>query len=165
MAIDSGSLTLTVVGDVDRPLTLRYDELLRLPAIERRVLMDCMSGSRSSAVMKGVSIARLVAMSEARDTVSLAVFHCVDGHCERVPLVDLLYGEAFLAYSVKGERPAEPSWPPRLAIPGRFGYKWAKWVQRIELVSGGPGVYGEGHLAAPPRGARSASPSTPLSAA
>ena len=47
----------------------------------------------------------------------------------------LLERDAFLAYSVNGEAVPKLGYPLRLAIPGSYGYQWAKWVVRIELVS------------------------------
>ena len=47
----------------------------------------------------------------------------------------LLERDAFLAYSVNGEAVPKLGYPLRLAIPGKYGYQWAKWVVRIELVS------------------------------
>jgi len=47
----------------------------------------------------------------------------------------LLEREAFLAYTVNGERIPMYGYPLRLAIPGKYGYQWAKWVVRIELVA------------------------------
>ena len=30
--------------------------------------------------------------------------------------------------------PREHGFPLRLVAPGKYGYKWAKWITRIELV-------------------------------
>ncbi len=133
--VDVRSFTLTVDGEVDRPLVLSYDELLALPATERAVRMDCVGGFRNNTVMKGVPLADLFALAQARGSVRRAVFYCADGYHESMPLVELFQGEAFLAYSVNGERPDRLGCPLRLAVPGKYGYKWAKWVHRVELVA------------------------------
>ncbi len=118
-----------------RPLVLRYDQVLKLPTVERMVRMDCMSGTRSDIVMKGVTLARLFCLARARGSACRAVFHCADGHSESIPLIDLLQYEAFLAYSEDGEHVDDVSYPLRLAVPGKYGYKWAKWVRRVQLVA------------------------------
>ena len=38
---------------------------------------------------------------------------------------------------------AEHGYPLRLVAPGKYGYKWAKWVEGIEFVTGSPKGYWE----------------------
>ena len=49
-----------------------------------------------------------------------------------------------MAYRVNGECLEKFGYPLRLAIPGKYGYKWAKWVVRIELVAHDRKGYWEG---------------------
>lgn len=129
------SFTLRIEGEADRPVVLRYGELLALPAVERTVPMSCAGGTREDALAKGVTVAHLFALARVRDTARLAVFSCADGHEETVPLIDLLRNEAFLVYSVEGERVDELGYSVRLCIPGKFACHWAKGVERVELVA------------------------------
>lgn len=132
--VDVRSFTLTIDGAVGHPLVLRYDQLLELPAVEREVRMDCVGGFRNNTVMKGVPLTHLLDLAEVQDTARRAVFHCADGYRESIPIVELKH-EAFLVYSVNGAHVEKLGYPLRLAIPGKYGYKWAKWVQRIEIVT------------------------------
>ncbi len=133
--VDMRSFTLTIDGAVGHPLVLRYDQLLELPAVEREVRMDCVGGFRNNTVMKGVPLTHLFDLTEVQDTARRAVFHCADGYRESIPLAELLKHEAFLVYSVNGAHVQKLGYPLRLAIPGKYGYKWAKWVQRVEFVA------------------------------
>ncbi len=72
-----------------------------------------------------------------------AVFHCADGYFTTHPMKDLIETEAYLAYAINGEESPEHGYPLRLVSPGKYGYKWAKWVVRIELVPGSPLGYWE----------------------
>jgi len=64
--MDSAARTLTIVGEVDRPLALHLSELLRLPAVERRVQIVCASGRVSDVVMIGVTLASVFALARVR---------------------------------------------------------------------------------------------------
>ena len=132
-AMGSEAHMLTIDGEVDRPVVLRFDELLLLPAVERRVQIVCASGEISDAVMRGVTLADVFDLARVRSTARLALFTCSDGYQERVSLADLIQREAFLAYWVGGEQVEEPGSLPRLSIPGKVGSRWAKGVRRIEL--------------------------------
>ncbi len=142
--VDRHTSTLIIDGEVDCVLELRYDLLLELPAVERTVRMDCVGGFRNNTVMKGVSIAYLFGLAEVRDIARRAVFYCADGYFDSIPVVELIEHEAFIAYSVNGERVARLGYPLRLAIPGKYGYKWPKWIERVELVDSDRKGYWEG---------------------
>ena len=128
------SFILKIEGEADRPVALRYEELLELPAVERTVPMSCAGGTREDAVVKGVTLAHLLALARVRDTARLAIFFCADGHEESVPLIDLIQREAFLVHTVDEEHADKPEYPVRLCIPGKFACHWAKGVERVELV-------------------------------
>ena len=134
--VDAAAYTLTVDGTVGRPLRLSLDELKALPQVERPVTLDCVGGSRNNFVMTGVSFATLIERAQPGPDAQIAVFHCADGYFTSYPVEDLVHAEAFMAYAVNGEEMSVHGYPLRLALPGRYGYKWAKWVVRVELVPG-----------------------------
>ena len=63
-----------------------------------------------------------------------AVFHCADGYVEASPLADLDAADAILVYSTNQTSDNRLGYPLRLAITGKYGYKWPKWIQRIEIA-------------------------------
>ena len=131
--MDSEKPTIAIVGEVDRPLALHLDELLRLPSVERRVQIVCASGRISDVAMRGVALASVFELARVRGAARKAIFTCCDGHKETVSLADLIQQEAFLAYWLSGGQEEEKGTLPRLSIPGKVGSKWAKRVHTIEL--------------------------------
>jgi len=129
------TFSLSVEGAVERPRTFDYDELLSLPSVDEFVRMDCVGGSRNNTTMSGVSLHTLLNMVDPSRDAQRVVFHCADDYFESITLADLRDHNAFLAYSVNGEAVPHLGYPLRLAVPGKYGYKWPKWVTRIEVVA------------------------------
>ena len=136
--LDPGEYALTVSGSVRSPLTLSLEELKSLAVVERQVSLDCVGGSRNNWVMRGVSFESLMDRAQPEGDARTAVFHCADGYITTHPLEDLIDTAAFIAYAMNGQEIPAYGYPLRLVAPGKYGYKWAKWVVRIELVSGSP---------------------------
>lgn len=137
--MDARSVTLTVDGEVDRPLVLTWDQVREMPLEERTLRVDCLgAGLRSTSTVRGLPLMDLFEMAGVRGSATCAVFHCADGYCESASLAELLLQDAFLAYPLDGGTD-ELDRLPRLAVPGKYGYKFAKWVERVSLVAGEPG--------------------------
>lgn len=133
--IDLTTCTLAVDGAVESPLLLRYTELLELPSQSRRLRMDCVGGFRNNIEVRGIVLAELLTRARPLDGARRAIFYCADGYFESSSLADLDAAGAMLVFETNGEQSERLGYPLRVAIPGKYGYKWAKWVQRIEIVT------------------------------
>ncbi|MEE9198809.1 MAG: molybdopterin-dependent oxidoreductase [Dehalococcoidia bacterium] len=139
--IDLGGYRVTMEGLVEQPAVLTFEEISAMAAVERKVIMDCVGGFRNVSTMKGVPIASLLELVGPQREARSIVFHCADGYFSTHPIKDLRDRGAFLAYEINGKREARFGFPLRLAAPHRYGYKWAKWVTRLEFVAGFPKGY------------------------
>lgn len=126
-AIDPDRWRLVVDdGGARRELTLR--ELSTFDA-RLRATLDCTSGWYAEQDWVGVPVRALLPhLGQAR---SLLV-HSTTGYGIRFPVGDL--DHLLLATTVNGS-PLRPGhgFPLRLVAPGRRGFWWVKWVDRIEL--------------------------------
>lgn len=141
--IDGDRYRLEIDGAVSRPLSLTIDDLAALEAVERSVRMDCVGGFRNNSTMKGVLVTTLLDAAGIKREVEAAVFHCADEYYTAHQVSALLESDAFMAYEIEGQRIDRFGHPLRLVAPGTYGYKWAKWVVRIELVTDFPAGYWE----------------------
>ena len=133
--MDLKDYRLRIEGAVEQPSSLAFDEIRALPSVTRQVRMDCVGGTRNNSVMKGVPVQEFLDRAGVQPQARRAVFHCADGYYVSIRLEELLQREAFLAYAINDEEVPRMGYPLRLAMPGKYGFQWAKWVVRIELAA------------------------------
>jgi DMSO/TMAO reductase YedYZ molybdopterin-dependent catalytic subunit len=126
---------LEVEGAVEQPLSFSFEEIRAMPSVTRQVRQDCVGGFRNNSIMEGAPLQAVLERSGIAPEAQRAVFHCADGYYSSLDLKELLDREAFLAYKVNDQEIPKFGYPLRLAIPGKYGHQWAKWVTRIELAT------------------------------
>ena len=134
---DLATWDFEVFGEVERPLTLTWDELREIPATEVTVDVHCVTRwSRFDARFRGVHWRELAKLVEPKPHARFVVAHAEQGFTSNVPLEALDSDDALLAYEADGE-PLTPDhgWPLRLLVPSRYFWKSAKWLRGLELRS------------------------------
>ena len=133
---DLATWDFKVVGEVESPLTLSWDEFTALPAREIEIDIHCVTRwSRFDASFKGVHWSELAKLVRPKPRARYVVAHAEQDFTTNVPLSALEEEDALLAYEADGE-PLTPEhgWPLRLVIPKRYFWKSAKWLRGIELL-------------------------------
>lgn len=127
---------LTIDGEVDRPMTFSYEELLALSDTTRDVIIDCTGGWYSEQTWQGIPFSRLLALVGPRPEARSVTFDSITGFNRRFSLEQR--DHILLATHVAG-RPLEHGhgFPLRLVIPGERGVNWVKWLTAIQLNIGG----------------------------
>jgi DMSO/TMAO reductase YedYZ molybdopterin-dependent catalytic subunit len=126
-----------VFGEVERELTLSWDELCELPATEITTDIHCVTRwSRFDTSFRGVHWRDLAPLLEPKPTARYVVAHAEQGFTSNLPLEALQADDALIAYEADGE-PLTPDhgWPLRLVVPSRYFWKSAKWLRGLELRS------------------------------
>ena len=128
---------LEVDGLVKRPLRLTYEEVKKLPLVERKVLMICPGFFANQGTWKGFSLGALLKLAQAEDGVTHVTVRGPDGKYEntqRYPLADVLSNKVFLAYEVNGRPlPQKHGFPLRAVAEGYYGYDWVKYVYKLTV--------------------------------
>ncbi|MGQ9887796.1 MAG: molybdopterin-dependent oxidoreductase [Aggregatilineales bacterium] len=125
-------------GLVKKPVVLSYDDLLSSPPLERASVLMCAGSQLGEPLMAsvrwtGVPLRDLLAEAEISSKAAHAHLYAVDGYATSIELS--WARNALLAYRLNGEPLArEHGGPVRLVVPGLYGYKMPKWIQRILLA-------------------------------
>ena len=128
--VDRGAWTLEVTGAVDTTLELGYDETA--PDAEREALLDCTSGWYTVQRWRGLRVGDLLESAGVDDDARYVRFVSVTGYRWSLPIDEAR--DALLATHVDDERLTHGHGAPaRLVAPGRRGFQWVKWVERIEV--------------------------------
>ena len=140
--------TLQVGGLVRRPLAMSLDALKALPQREQITRHDCVEGWSAIGKWQGPQLGPLLAQAGLLPDARYAVFHCADvfggaPYYESIDLVDAFHPQTILAWALNDAPLSEGHGAPvRLRVERQLGYKHAKYVMRIELVSSLAAIYG-----------------------
>jgi len=135
--VDLATWTLQLSGEVERPVSLTYDELRALPATEVTTDIHCVTRwSRFDAGFKGVHWRELAKLVRPKPSARFVLAHAEQGFTANIPLDAIEDEKALIAWEADGEPlEAEHGWPLRLVIPSRYFWKSAKWLRGLELLS------------------------------
>ena len=134
--------SLRIHGAVDREITISFDDLLAMPAVQRMITLTCVSNEvggklAGNARWLGVRLADVLAMAGPQDGADCLLSTSVDGFTVTTPLAAVTDGrDALLAYAMNGEPLlVEHGFPVRMVVPGLYGYVSAtKWVVDLEVT-------------------------------
>ena len=136
--INEADYTLTIDGLVDHPLTLSYADLEALPQVSELATLQCVEGWQYTAEWTGPTLSSIFAKAGVQPGAVIAIFHTADD-TSGYSSDDLNYIDSnniIVAMKDNGVTlPAANGFPLRLVAAGKWGYKWAKWITRIELSS------------------------------
>jgi hypothetical protein len=133
--INKDTYRLVVTGLVEKNLNMSYEELLALPAYAEEAYMPCVEGWGFDAKWTGFRVVDLLNLSGLKPGASYVVFYSSDGYSTGLPLDYLSTNKILLAYGINDVTlPHERGFPFQLVARSRYGYKWGKWITRIEVV-------------------------------
>jgi DMSO/TMAO reductase YedYZ molybdopterin-dependent catalytic subunit len=143
-SIDADSWSLTIDGMVDKPVTLSYDDLMKMPMIERNITLTCVSNEVGgpyvgNAKWLGVPFSEIIKLVGVQDGVEQVYSHSEDGgYTCSTPYQAVSDGrDAMIVVGMNGEvLPDKNGFPARMLVPGLFGFVSAtKWLKRIEFTT------------------------------
>jgi len=132
--VDRGKYRLTVSGEVDRPLSLTYEEVRALPSFQKATTLNCVEGWSRTYLWQGVRIGDLLDKAGYSPDAKVVIFTSADGYSTSLPLDYVVSRDLLLGYGMNGQELApQRGFPFQVVAEDRLGYKWAKWVTGIEV--------------------------------
>lgn len=137
---------LVVDGLVERPMRFSLDQLRNMPSRTQITRHDCVEGWSTIAKWQGVALKLVLDQVGVKPQARYAVFHCYDAlgrslsglglYYESIDLIDARHPQTILAYAMNDRPlPVANGAPLRVRVERQLGYKMAKYIRRIELVS------------------------------
>jgi DMSO/TMAO reductase YedYZ molybdopterin-dependent catalytic subunit len=134
--IEKATYVLTIDGLVDNPLSLSYADLLGYTQVSKLMPLNCVEGWSFTAKWTGPSLVDLFAAAKVKSDAKIAIFYTKD--------VPKGYSSLDLAYINSKDiiiglklnditLPDDRGFPFQVVAESKYGYKWAKWITRIEL--------------------------------
>jgi DMSO/TMAO reductase YedYZ molybdopterin-dependent catalytic subunit len=140
--VNISTYQLRIDGLVDHPLTMNYSEVLTYPHFQKVVTLHCVEGWDATILWDGVKVADLIDAAGIRPGANTVIFYAYDGYSTSLPLDYIQNNSLLLASGMNNVTlPVDRGYPFALVAEDKWGYKWIKWVTRIEL-SNDPGYRG-----------------------
>ena len=133
--VDIKKYRLEISGEVNNPVSLSYEETLAdFKPVKKVVRMHCVEGWELDLLWEGLKLKDILSRAGVKPEAKIVIFHSTDGYSTSIELDYVYKHDLLLAYKINGLiLPPERGFPFQLAAEGKWGYKWAKWVQKIEL--------------------------------
>ena len=132
--VDLKTYRLKVDGLVGKPQSFKYQELKNIPRRKKLVTVHCVEGWKVTVLWEGIPIGELVLRARVDAKVNTVIFHCADGYTTSLDFKTVSGKDMLLADSANGiPLPAKLGFPFILVAEDKWGYKWARWIERIEF--------------------------------
>ena len=133
--VDAETYRLQVDGLVENPESYTYGDVIdKFKGYEKVVRLDCVEGWSVNLLWEGVLVRDIIGESEFLPEAKTVIFHAYDGYTTSFPLEYVMDNDIMMAYEMNEVTlPPERGFPFQLVAESKWGYKWIKWITRIEL--------------------------------
>jgi len=134
--IDQESYRLEVGGLVDQPREYTYYEILAHQSYSKVSQLMCVEGWSVDILWEGMLIRDLFQEVGVKPEANTVILYAVDGYSTSFPLSWFYDKDIIMAWKMNDITiPPERGFPFHLVAEDKWGYKWIKWITRIELSS------------------------------
>jgi DMSO/TMAO reductase YedYZ molybdopterin-dependent catalytic subunit len=141
--VNTSGYRLTISGLTNRTSEYTYPDILNnYPHTSKVVTLFCVEGWDTTILWEGVLVRDLIRDAGIDPRANTVIFTAHDGYTTSFPLEYLMSRDIIMAYKMNNVTlPAERGYPFQLVAEEKWGYKWIKWIEKIQL-SDDPGYRG-----------------------
>lgn len=139
--INKNNYKLEVTGLVNNPKNYTYNDVINHQNYEKVVKLDYVEGWDVTILWRGILVKDLLNEANPKPNANTVIFYAYDGYSTSFPLDYFRNNNILLAYKMNNATiPPERGFPFQLVAESKWGYKWIKWITKIEL-SDDPNYY------------------------
>lgn len=132
--IDIDEYRLKITGLINENRSLSYKELQEMNHIKKVVTLHCVEGWSVKGLWKGIPLKNLFSTLDIDPEVNTVIFHAADGYTTSLSMSHIMDNNIIIADHLNGlQLPPEQGFPFQLVAEQKWGYKWARWITKIEL--------------------------------
>jgi len=127
---------LTVTGLTNTTDVYTYQEILTTyPNYTKIVTLFCVEGWDATILWEGVLVRDLIRKAGIDPRANTVIFTAHDGYTTSLPLDYIMNHDILMAYRMNNVTlPAERGFPFQLVAQDKWGYKWIKWIEKIQVT-------------------------------
>jgi len=135
---------LQVKGEVEKPISFKWDDLMQLPQTELLCDVHCVTGwTLLDSRWKGVRLAALMEAVQVSKKAGFVIFQAHAGYTSNITINEANKDNVILAHTYSDELLHKQHGAPlRALVPDRYFYKSAKWIEGIKFnIQDEPGYW------------------------
>jgi len=134
--VNISAYRLTVTGLTNTTRVYTYDDILTTyPHYTKEVTLHCVEGWDATILWEGVLVRDIIQNAGVNPRANTVIFTAHDGYTTSLPLGYLMDRDILMACRMNNVTlPAERGYPFQLVAEDKWGYKWIKWIEKIELI-------------------------------
>ncbi len=134
--INVSTYKLTITGLVNKTIQYSYDDVLNtFQKYQKVVTIHCIEGWTATILWEGFLVTDLLQQAGIKSSAVAAIFYASDNYSTALPLSYLTSKNIMIAYKMNNLTiPPERGFPFQLVAESQYGYKWIKWLTKIELT-------------------------------
>ena len=133
--VDINEYILEIVGLVQETKKFSYNEIINNFGHYKKVAtLDCVEGWLVKILWEGILVKDLIGKDNIMPKAKIIIFHAYDGYSTSFPINYIFDNNILLAYKANEIiLPSNRGFPFMLVAESKWGYKWIKWVTKIEI--------------------------------
>jgi DMSO/TMAO reductase YedYZ molybdopterin-dependent catalytic subunit len=132
--IDIENYSLELSGLVENPIQYTYDQVLNHTRYSKVVTLYCVEGWDTKILWEGILVSDLLDEVGIKPEANTIIFYAYDGYSTSLSLDYVIDNDIIIAYKMNNVTlPPERGFPFQLVAEEKWGYKWIKWITKIEI--------------------------------